>query len=144
MKTVRITSKINGFKRSLKENNERKMAFFCRPQDRYKGKFILKSHINQNSNSDIFQTLNRVASGPGWSSEEKGQFFWFVKKCINLTFKVNFQSPNFESQFSKSKIIWFFLQLKLPINWGEHFLLLTLFHNFHFRNTIFRRSKFSF
>ena len=73
MKTVRITSKINGFKRSLKENNERKMAFFCRPQDRYKGKFILKSHINQNSNSDIFQTLNRVASGPGWSSEEKGQ-----------------------------------------------------------------------
>ena len=73
MKTVRITSKINGFKRSLKENNERKMAFFCRPQDRYKEKFILKSHINQNSNSDIFQTLNRVASGPGWSSEEKGQ-----------------------------------------------------------------------
>ena len=29
MKTVRITSKINGFKRSLKENNERKMAFFA-------------------------------------------------------------------------------------------------------------------
>ena len=29
MKTVGITSKINGFKRSLKENNERKMAFFA-------------------------------------------------------------------------------------------------------------------
>ena len=28
IKTVGITSKINGFKRSLKENNERKMAFF--------------------------------------------------------------------------------------------------------------------
>ena len=68
MKTVRITSKINGFKRSLKENNERKMAFFCRPQDRYMGKYFLKSHINQNSNCDIFQTLNRVASGPVWRS----------------------------------------------------------------------------
>ena len=29
MKTGGITSKINGFKRSLKENNERKMAFFA-------------------------------------------------------------------------------------------------------------------
>ena len=35
MKTVGITSNINGFKRSLKEKNERKMAFFCRPQDKH-------------------------------------------------------------------------------------------------------------
>ena len=81
MKTVRITSKINGFKRSLKENNERKMAFFCRPQDRYKEKFILKSHINQSSNSDIFQTLNRVASGPGRGGAQRKRVSFFDSTC---------------------------------------------------------------
>ena len=62
MKTVGITSKINGFKRSLKENNERKMAFFAdrkigvRPNtfwSRIKIRIPLAIDFR-----DIFQTLN--------------------------------------------------------------------------------------
>ena len=73
MKTVGITSKINGFKRSLKENNERKMAFFCRPQDRCWAKDFLKSHKNSPSDRfhklNSFQTLNSLIE-------------WEICKCL--------------------------------------------------------------
>ena len=64
-----------------------------------------------------------------WLSQ---MFTWVVKKCLNLTFKVNFLcQKSFES-------FWFFFSLK-NISLEEGFLLLSFFENFNFWTTLFSK-----
>ena len=59
-------------------------------------------------------------------------FTWVVKKCLNLTFKVNFLcQKSFES-------FWIFFSLK-NISLEEGFLLLSFFENFNFWTTLFSK-----
>ena len=59
-------------------------------------------------------------------------FTWVVKKCLNLTFKVNFLcQKSFES-------FWFFFSLK-NISLEEGFLLWSFFENFNFWTTLFSK-----
>ena len=62
-----------------------------------------------------------------WLSQ---MFTWVVKKCLNLTFKVNFHSQKLYESF------WCFFSLK-NISLGAGFLLLTFFKNFYFWTTLF-------
>ena len=64
-----------------------------------------------------------------WLSQ---MFTWVVKKCLNLTFKVNFLcQKSFES-------FWIFFSLK-NISLKEGFLLLSFFENFNFWTTLFSK-----